>query len=97
MTKNKNTTRFVIQKHSRGDDVHWDLMLEAGPVLETWRLDKSPQELLRSPAGAEKIFDHPLKFLTYEGPVNQGQSQACIVESGTYRTRIRQSAVAAGS
>jgi hypothetical protein len=77
--------KFVIQRHSTGSDVHWDFMLESGDVLQTYRLDKSPQQLIDNPAGAVKIFDHPLKFLTYEGPVNNGRGEVSIADSGTYK------------
>src|SRR5205807_395991 len=34
--------RFVILEHDH-PELHWDLMLEAGPVLRTWRLAAPPQ------------------------------------------------------
>lgn len=77
--------RFVIQEHTTGPDVHWDFMLESGGILQTYRLDKAPQQLLHSPANAVKIFDHPLKFLTYQGPVDEGRGNVRITESGTYK------------
>ena len=79
--------RFVIQEHTTGSDVHWDFMLEwePGQALQTYRLDKTPQQILRSPANAVKIFDHPPKFLTYQGPVNKGRGSVRIVEAGTYQ------------
>jgi hypothetical protein len=79
--------RFVIQEHTTGSDVHWDFMLEweAGRTLQTYRLDKSPQQILRGPADAIKIFDHSPKFLTYQGPVNKGRGSVRIVEAGTYQ------------
>jgi hypothetical protein len=79
--------RFVIQEHTTGSDVHWDFMLEwgSGQALQTYRLDKAPQQLLRGPANAVRIFDHPLKFLTYQGPVNKGRGSVRIVEAGTYQ------------
>ena len=58
-------------------------MLESGNCLQTWRLDKNPQEI-DSPSEAVKIFDHPLKFLTYEGPVNKGKGRVQIADAGTY-------------
>jgi hypothetical protein len=76
--------KFVIQEHSLGPDVHWDFMLETADILQTYRLDKAPQQLIQNPANATKIFDHPLKFLTYEGPVNKGQGSVCIIETGIY-------------
>jgi hypothetical protein len=82
--------RFVIQEHTRGirrRRIHWDFMLEwgSGQTLQTYRLDKAPQQILRSSANAVKIFDHPLKFLTYQGPVNKGRGSVRIVETGTYQ------------
>lgn len=81
----RQNKKFVIQEHSSGPDVHWDFMLELGNILQTYRLDKAPQQLVQSPADAVKIFDHPLKFLTYQGPVNKGQGSVRIIETGTYK------------
>ena len=75
---------FVIQKHSRAGQVHWDLMLRAGQVLETYRLELGPEELLDRPCTAVRIFDHPLRFLTYEGAVNAGAGNVKIADTGTY-------------
>ncbi len=77
--------KFVIQEHSLGAEVHWDLMLEKAEILNTYRLDKRPGQLLAEGANAEKIFDHPKKFLTYQGPVNKGAGRVEIVETGTYK------------
>jgi hypothetical protein len=76
--------RFVIQKHTSGKDTHWDLMLQVENTLKTYRLDKSPHQILHASANATEILDHQIKFLTYEGPVNQGKGNVCIVENGTY-------------
>lgn len=76
--------KFVIQKHTRDDEVHWDLMLEAGDCLQTWRLEKNPGEIVNQSVEAVRIFDHPLKFLTYEGLVNEGHGTVQIADAGTY-------------
>lgn len=81
----KDDEKFVVQKHSRADDVHWDLMLQTGEILETYRLEMPPEKLSAQKNPAVKIFDHPLKFLTYEGSVNNGKGQVEIADSGTYR------------
>ena len=78
--------RFVIQEHQTTKGVHWDLMLESGEVLSTFRLEQGPAQVLVQPTRAEKIFDHPLRFLTYEGRVQQGTGRVHVVERGTYRT-----------
>jgi hypothetical protein len=59
-------------------------MLEAGEALETYRLSLPPGQLTQEKCSAEKIFEHPLRFLTYEGPVNQGAGNVEIAERGTF-------------
>lgn len=65
--------------------MHWDFMLEWGKRLRTYRLDKAPEEILHRAANAVKIFNHSLKFLTYEGPVKKGRGSVRIIEAGTYK------------
>jgi len=78
--------RFVIQRHTRdGERPHWDLMLERGRVLETYRVSLLPEDWGAKPAEAVRIFDHPLKFLSYEGSVNNGKGTVEIADCGTYR------------
>jgi hypothetical protein len=76
--------KFVIQKHVSGDDIHWDFMLESGDCLQTWRLEKNPADVVSHSVEAVKIFDHPPKFLTYEGSVNEGKGHVKIADAGTY-------------
>lgn len=59
--------RFVILEHD-WPERHWDLMLEAGDVLRTWRL-ASPPEPGQS-VSATAIGDHRPHYLDYEGPVS---------------------------
>ena len=83
--------KFVIQKHTKGSNVHWDLMLESGDCLQTWRLDKEPGRIFSESSGAEKIFDHPLKFLIYQGSVNNGKGNVQIADAGTYQITLQTS------
>ncbi len=75
--------RFVIHKHTHGKDIHWDLMIEQGDVLKTWRLEVPPEKLSSQKTKATPIFDHDKKFLTYQGPVNNGKGMVEIVDEGT--------------
>jgi len=75
--------RFVIHKHTRGNDVHWDLMIEWGDVLKTWRLNNPPEKLAGRKNAALPIQDHNKKFLTYQGPVNNNTATAEIADKGT--------------
>jgi len=59
-------------------------MLEAGGVLETYRLPEPPEKWRDKAIEAVKIFDHPLKFLNYEGSVNKGKGRVEIADCGMY-------------
>ena len=78
------TKNFVIQEHTTPHGVHWDFMLEMENALWTWRLNIPPAEIKNEAIGAERIHDHPLKFLTYEGPVQYGTGQVTIADKGIY-------------
>ena len=82
--------RFVVQEHTTPQGVHWDLMLETGDVLMTFRLPEPPENALHHALRAERIFDHAPRFLTYEGPVQKGTGQVRIIDRGTYRTLTEQ-------
>jgi hypothetical protein len=60
-------SRFVLLEHDH-PRLHWDLMLEAGAVLWTWRLDTPPTR--DHPVRATRIPDHRPLYLDYEGPVS---------------------------
>jgi hypothetical protein len=77
-----NGDRFVVQEHTTPEGVHWDLMLERDGVLITFRLEDEPSRSLDHEVRAVKIFDHPLRFLTYEGPVQKGTGKVRIVDRG---------------
>lgn len=81
--------RFVVQEHTTPNGVHWDLMLEKGDVLTAFRLEQPPEAALTGTVQATKIFDHSLRFLTYEGPVQKGVGQVRIVERGTWDVSIK--------
>jgi len=76
--------RFVILHHRQDPGEHWDLMLEKGEVLWTWRLARDPLDLQNYPIPAERIDDHRKAYLTYEGPISGGRGMVRRVEEGTY-------------
>jgi len=74
--------RFVILEHDH-PTLHWDLMLERGAVLWTWRLPAPPPfEATRIPA--TRIGDHRLTYLDYEGPVGGKRGSVIRRERGTF-------------
>ncbi len=75
---------FVIQEHSAPEGVHWDLMLQLGDALRTWRLSVPPEQIQNEPIPAEKIADHSLRFLSYEGPVQNNTGSVKIADRGNF-------------
>lgn len=77
--------RYVILVHDK-PTLHWDLMLESGDVLKTWRLLVEPtfEELLRGPVAAEEIDDHRPAYLDYEGPVSGDRGSVIRFDQGTF-------------
>ena len=73
--------RFAILAHDHPVP-HWDLFLEAGPVLRAWRI------LAPFPAGgvvaAEPTGDHRQLYLDYEGPVSGGRGTVTRVDAGSF-------------
>jgi len=75
--------RFVVLTHDH-PVLHWDLMLEHGDSLRTWRLVRPPDEA--SPIDAEALPDHRLAYLDYEGAVSGGRGMVERWDAGTYET-----------
>jgi len=80
--------QFVIAEHTTPNGVHWDLMLEMDDCLWTWRLNVPPVEIKNKPISAERIHDHSLRFLTYEGPVQNNTGSVKIADKGTYTQSV---------
>lgn len=73
--------RFVILTHD-WPFPHWDLMLEAGDVLKTWRLLQEPGP--GREVSAEALADHRLAYLDYEGPVSGDRGSVTRWETGEF-------------
>jgi hypothetical protein len=76
---------------------HCDLMLEAGAVLQTWALAELPNgwQALADDAGrltfsasnsvaVERLGDHRLAYLDYEGPVSGDRGRVRRLDAGKY-------------
>jgi DNA polymerase Ligase (LigD) len=73
--------RFVVLEHDH-PFLHWDLMLEAGESLRTWRLAAPPSagvEVEATPLG-----EHRRLYLDYEGPVSDGRGRVARWDHGTF-------------
>jgi hypothetical protein len=56
-------------------------MLEKEGVLQTWRLNLLPGN---APFLAEKIHDHRLEYLEYEGPISNDRGVVKRMDRGKY-------------
>ena len=77
--------RFVILRHECPADrprrSHWDLMFEADGRLWTWALRDSPD----SPSQpAERLADHRIDFLEFEGAIPGDRGSVVRWDRGTY-------------
>ena len=77
--------RFAVLAHDHPAP-HWDLFLEAGPVLRSWRI-LAPLDPDR-PVPAEPGPDHRLLYLDYEGPVSAGRGTVARVDTGLFSYEI---------
>ncbi len=77
--------RFVVLRHETRDGVHWDLMLDRGAVLATWRLAEAPSSDGGAVIEAERIGDHRRSYLEYEGPVSRDRGTVRRLDAGEYR------------
>lgn len=73
--------RFVLLEHDH-PSLHYDLMIEWGGMLRTWRLDRIPTEPASIPA--TPLPDHRMDYLEYEGPVSGGRGVVSRIDFGEY-------------
>jgi hypothetical protein len=75
--------RFTISRHTgapEGKD-HFDLFLERGATLKSWRLRDTD---FADVAPASEAPDHDLKYLTFEGKLTGNKGSVAVVETGTW-------------
>jgi hypothetical protein len=78
--------RYVILHHrcpaGYERPTHWDLMLECEGVLLTWALPERPAQ--GKTIDAEKLAEHRLDYLEYEGPISAGRGEVSRWDWGQY-------------
>jgi hypothetical protein len=77
--------RYVILEHDH-PCLHWDLMLEAGDLLRTWRLAVPPQPGRTVPATS--LGSHRRLYLDYEGPVSGDRGRVVRWDAGTFQWEV---------
>lgn len=79
--RQQTAARFVILEHD-WPFVHWDFLLEFGPVLRAWRLLEPVQR--ECWIDAQPLPDHRLIYLDYQGPVSGNRGNVHRVVGGTF-------------
>jgi hypothetical protein len=74
--------KFTISHHTGSKDGdHYDLMLEHGEGLRTWRLVNTAFQVFQV---ARQIKDHRKSYLDFEGEVSGDRGRVKIWDTGTY-------------
>lgn len=79
--------RFVILRHDCPPGyertLHWDFMLETAAALASWALSQEPPG--KGEIAAERLADHRLAYLEFEGPISGGRGAVSRWDQGAYR------------
>jgi len=78
--------RFAILLHKTPPDyerpTHWDLLLERDGALNAWALAEEPR--IGKTIAAERLPDHRLRYLDYEGPISGNRGSVSKWDTGTF-------------
>ncbi|MCG3138720.1 MAG: hypothetical protein HJJLKODD_02588 [Phycisphaerae bacterium] len=74
--------QYVILHHVGHGPDHWDLMLEGDRTLLTWKLYHAPEEILKKQIPLQRLPDHRLDYLDYEGAVSGNRGEVRRVDRG---------------
>ncbi len=77
-----NPRRFAVLEH-RLDGVHWDFLVEDGPALRTWAIDRPIVEGDDLPA--RELPAHRWVYLEFEGEVSGGRGTVRRWDGGSCR------------
>lgn len=79
-------SRFIILRHETPPeferDSHWDLMLECDGELLTWAISRLPH--IDFQTLAERLPNHRIAYLDYEGPVSGDRGNVKRHECGEF-------------
>lgn len=76
--------RYVVLHHTGVEPEHFDLMvlLPGEEKLATWRILAGPETWVGQSPAAERIADHRVAYLEYEGVVSGGRGKVRRVAAG---------------
>ena len=80
--------RFVVLQHCDRDGVHFDLMIENGAKLATWKMPDPPERCGPHGQACRRIGEHRRLYLDYEGPISDDRGEVRRHDAGTCRVTI---------
>jgi len=91
MKNDPKRSRFVILHHevgtklARTDNSHYDWMFDVGGTLRTWATDPLFVWDQPSDVACDRLSDHRLAYLDFEGEMDAGRGRVTPVLAGTFR------------
>lgn len=82
--------RFVVLQHTDRQGVHFDLMVDGGEVLVTWKSPRPPEATGAEGCLWHRIVDHRRVYLDYEGPVSGDRGSVVRHDSGMCMIHVQQ-------
>ncbi len=87
---------FVVLEHTDTVGVHYDLMIDEGGALATWKCEQPPESAVAAPLACRRIADHRRRYLDYEGDISghrgrvrQRDRGGCVIQAkGPDRWRV---------
>ncbi len=75
---------FVVLIHDElGGGRHFDVMIEQGESLATWRCPIAPERASAQTLTLERLPNHRRHYLTYEGPISGNRGSVARHDAGT--------------
>ena len=78
--------RFALLIHDSPRGLHYDLLLEAGETLKTWRCRGCRRRASKS--SCEALPDHRPLYLDYEGPLSGGRGTVARWDRGEFVAHV---------
>lgn len=78
----ENPRRFVVLQHTDKAGIHFDLMIDLGPDLATWKFAQPPEAAANGSLPCQRIGNHRHFYLDYEGPISGGRGHVVRHDAG---------------